>query len=198
MGLLRFAGDLWNQGVEGIQSSFQGKVVKTPALVKDVVSDAAEAFIPVDLDRWSSRGNKLTHYSQGNPVKAEVSHQVNKGINSVREPAVQAGVTEGARRLGVKGISPAVGIIAKPLLTGLTVTEGTGAVLNAVSHVATQEPAQRHALRTARAMDEGRSLGDVIEDGDWNTEMPRRWARAREVFDPSKLEFGVTELMHGN
>ncbi len=63
MGLLRFAGDIWNQGVEGIKSSLQGKVVKTPALAKDIVSDAAEAFIPVDLDRWGGRGNKLTHYS---------------------------------------------------------------------------------------------------------------------------------------
>jgi hypothetical protein len=198
MGLIRFAGDIFNQGVKGVQSAIQGKVLNPGGVIKDVVSDAAESFIPVDFDRWGSRANKATHYSQGKPVAGEVSHQVNRGINAVREPVVQAVTTEGARRAGIRGIAPAFGVAAKPLLGAATGIEVTGAGLNAVSQMATQEPAQAHALRTARAMDEGRSLGDVWQDGDWDTEMPRRWERAKEVFDPSKLEFGVTELMHGN
>jgi len=198
MGLIRMAGDIWSQGVKGIQSAIGGKVLNPGGVMKDVVSDAAEAFVPVDFDRWGARTNKINHYSQGKPISGEVSHQVNKGINAVREPLVQQTVTEAARQYGVKGISPAVGTVAAPVLGTLAITETTGAILNGVSRATTEKPAQYHALRTARAMDEGRSLGDVLVDGDWHEEMPRRWERAQEVWDPSKLEFGVTELMHGN
>jgi len=198
MGLLRFAGDVFNQGVKGVQSAVQGKVLNPGGIIKDVVSDAAEAFIPVDFDRMGARANKINHYSHRNPVAGEVSHQANKGLNAIREPVVQEIVENGARQAGIRGVSPAIGMAAKPVLGVAAGIELTGAALEGTSQMVTGKPAEHHALRTARSMDEGRSLGDVWEDGDWNTEMPRRWQRAREVFDPSKLEFGVTELMHGN
>ena len=198
MGLLRFAGDVWNQAVGGIQKTVGGKMLDPRGVVKDVLSDAAEAFVPVDFDRWGARKGKAESYLQGKPVSAEVSHQGNKAVNAVREPLVQRTVTEGAKNLGVRGITPAVGMAVTPLLGADVAINGTGDVLNAVSQATTGQPMQHHSLQTARAMDEGRSLGDVWEDGDWNTEMPRRIERAREVFDPSRLEFGITELMHGN
>ena len=211
MGLLRFAGDVWNQAGEavsgGIRQAANGigaavqKHTNPIEMAKDVASDIIDPIIPGDLDKFAKSKTRVEGYGAGAPIKAEGQQATTRVINNVREPLVQEltgviGKTVAERALKKKQMGLALGPAAAPVLIADTVND-VGAIGDVVSQVVTKEPLEHHGLSSARAFDEGRTIGDVIEAGEWNTEMPRRVEEAKKAFDPFKGDFGVTEIMFG-
>ena len=84
MGLLRFAGDVWNnasdmvtgairQGGEGIGAAIQ-KHTNPIEMVKDVTSDIIDPIIPGDLDKLAKSKTRVEGYGAGANQKPPGSH----------------------------------------------------------------------------------------------------------------------------